>query len=66
MTTAFLNNAIGKLYNIYDKEKLNKYISMKNISKSDLNLMKKVIDRAKIKFSKEDISILEKELEDEC
>ena len=39
---------------------------MKNISKSDLNLMKKVIDRAKIKFSKEDISILEKELEDEC
>lgn len=66
MTTAFLNNAIGKLYNIYDKEKLNQYISMKNISKSDLNLVKKVIDRAKIKFSKEDISILEKELEDEC
>ena len=66
MTTAFLNNAVGKLYNIYDKEKLNQYISMKNISKSDLNLVKKVIERAKIKFSKEDISILEKELEDEC
>lgn len=66
ITTAFLNNAIGKLYNIYDKEKLNQYISMKNISKSDLNLVKKVIERAKIKFSKEDISILEKELEDEC
>ena len=65
MTTAFLNNAVGKLYNIYDKEKLNKYISMKNISKSDLNLVKKVIERAKIKFSKEDISILEGELEDE-
>ena len=66
MTTAFLNNAIGKLYNIYDKEKLNQYISMKNISKSDFNLVKKVIDRAKIKFNKEDISMLEKELEDEC
>ena len=66
ITTAFLNNAIGKLYNIYDKEKLNQYISMKNISKSDLDLVKKVIERAKIKFSKEDISILEKELEDEC
>ena len=66
MTTAFLNNAVGKLYNIYDKEKLNQYISMKNISKSDLNLVKNVIERAKIKFSKEDISILEKELEDEC
>lgn len=66
ITTAFLNNAIGKLYNIYDKEKLNEYISMKNISKADLNLLKKVIDRAKIKFNKEDISILERELEDEC
>ena len=66
MISPFLNNAIGKLYNIYDKEKLNQYISMKNISKSDLNLVKKVIERAKIKFSKEDISILEKELEDEC
>ena len=66
ITTAFLNNAIGKLYNIYDKEKLNQYISMKNISKSDLDLVKKVIERAKIKFSKEDINILEKELEDEC
>ena len=65
MTTAFLNNAIGKLYNIYDKKKLNEYISMKNVSKSDLNLIKKVIDRAKIKFSKEDINTLEKELEDE-
>lgn len=65
MTTAFLNNAIGKLYNIYDKEILNEYISMKNISKTDFNLVKKVIDRAKIKFSKEDISSLEKELEDE-
>jgi hypothetical protein len=61
MTTAFLNNAIGKLYNIYDKEKLNQYISMKNISKSDLNLVKKVIDRAKIKFSKE-TSYLKKSL----
>ena len=54
------------MYNIYDKEKLNQYISMKNISKSDLDLVKKVIERAKIIFSKEDISILEKELEDEC
>lgn len=65
MTTAFLNNAIGKLYNLYEKDKLNKYISMRNISKSDLNLIKKVIERAKIKFNKEDISALEKELGDE-
>lgn len=62
MTTAFLNNAIGKLYNIYTKEQLNKYISMNNISKTDLNLVKKVIKRAKIKFTDEEMENLGEEL----
>ncbi len=62
MTTAFLNNAIGKLYNIYTKEQLNKYIRMNNISKTDLNLVKKVIERAKIKFTDEEIEKLGEEL----
>lgn len=50
MTTAFLNNAIGKLYKEFTKEQLNKYIKIENISESDLFLLKKVISRAKITF----------------
>lgn len=50
MTTAFLNNAIGKLYKEFTKEQLNKYIKIENISQSDLFLLKKVTDRAKITF----------------
>ena len=65
MTTAFLNNAIGKLYKTFNKEVLNKFITMQNISDSDLALVKKVIERAKITFSEDDVKSLEKELEDE-
>ena len=53
MTTAFLNNAIGKLYKTFDKQQLNKLISMQNISDSDLILIKKVIERAKLTFTDE-------------
>ncbi|WP_270599526.1 STAS-like domain-containing protein [Clostridium baratii] len=55
MTTAFLNNAIGKLYNIYNTQVLNEYIEIKNISSTDIKLLKKVIDRAKIKFTEKDM-----------
>lgn len=53
MTVAFLNNAIGKLYKTFDKQQLNKLISMQNISDSDLILLKKVIERAKLTFTDE-------------
>lgn len=53
MTTAFLNNAIGKLYKTFDKEQLNQLISMQNVSDSDLVLIKKVIERAKLTFTDE-------------
>jgi len=53
VTTAFLNNAIGKLYNEYRREQLNAYIKLENMSESDLFLLKKVIDRAKITFEGE-------------
>ena len=65
ITTAFLNNAIGKLYKNFEKDKLNRLITMKNISNSDLALVKKVIERAKITFTDEDIKNIEEELGDE-
>lgn len=65
MTTAFLNNAIGKLYKTFEKDVLNSYITMINISESDLKLVKKVIERAKITFSEEMINELEEEFEGE-
>lgn len=52
-TTAFLNTAIGTLYREFDKDTLNKFISMKNISNSDLILVKNVIERAKLTFTDE-------------
>ncbi len=65
MTTAFLNNAIGKLYKNFNKDSLNKYISMKNISTSDLELIKKVIERAKITFNEDTIDSIQEAFEDE-
>lgn len=65
MTTAFLNNAIGALYKNFEKEQLNLYISMTNISNSDLVLVKKAIERAKITFNEETRQGIKEELEDE-
>lgn len=53
VTAAFLNNAIGKLYKTFEKDKLNKLISITNVSNSDLSLIKKVIERAKLTFTNE-------------
>jgi len=47
LTTAFLNAAIGQLYNIYTSDKLNEFLKLKNVSQEDLTLFQKVIRRAK-------------------
>ena len=65
MTTAFLNNAIGNLYRNFDKQQLNMYINMANISDCDLALVKKAIDRAKITFNDETKNSIREEFEDE-
>lgn len=49
ITTAFLNNAFGKLYSEFNSEILNKYIKIKNIRKGDLINLKDVRDRATYK-----------------
>jgi hypothetical protein len=54
MTTAFLNAAIGKLYSEFNSEYLNQYLKIKFISQSDVILLKKVIDTAKLYFSDPD------------
>jgi len=51
MTTAFLNAVIGKLYSEFTSDVLNTYLKIKNISSSDLVLLKKVIDTAKLYFT---------------
>lgn len=64
-TTAFLNTAIGSLYRDFDKDTLNKFITMKNISNSDLILVKKVIERAKITFTEDNFKEIEVDFGDE-
>ena len=51
MTTAFLNAVIGKLYSEFTSEYLNTYLKIKYISSSDVVLLKKVIDTAKLYFT---------------
>lgn len=51
ITSAFLNSAVGRLYSKYSSEELNTVLYITNISNDDLQLLKKVIERAKDYFS---------------
>jgi len=51
ITSAFLNSAVGRLYSKYSSTQLNKLLFVTNISTDDLELLKKVIERAKDYFS---------------
>lgn len=51
LTTAFLNSAIGQLYNTYSSEQLNNCLKLKNVADEDRILFKKVIERAKEYFA---------------
>lgn len=50
LTTAFLNSAIGQLYNTYSSDQLNNTLRLKNVINEDKILFKKVIERAKEYF----------------
>jgi len=50
LTTAFLNSAIGQLYNTYSSDQLNNTLRLKNVADEDRILFKKVIERAKEYF----------------
>lgn len=51
LTTAFLNSAIGQLYNNFSSEELNSILSLKNVADEDRILFKRVIERAKEYFN---------------
>jgi hypothetical protein len=51
ITTAFLNSAIGQLYNDYSGDQLNTLLKLTNIAAEDKILFKKVIERAKEYFA---------------
>lgn len=62
ITSTFLNTAIGQLYNKYDSPFLRERLKVANLANEDLELLKKVVERAKEYFkdkAKMDASIKE-------
>ena len=52
VTPTFLNVAIGQLYGKYPEEKIRELLSVKDIEKDDLYLLKRVVDNAKVFFKR--------------
>lgn len=50
ITSTFLNAAIGQLYSGYDSPFLRNHLKVENLAKEDLELLKKVVERAKEYF----------------
>jgi len=50
LTSAFLNTAIGQLYGDFSEDQIRASISVKDMSSDDLNLLKRVVDTAKLYF----------------
>src|SRR5882762_10393611 len=50
MTSAFLNAAIGQLYGKFKEEEIRRLLSVQDIQKDDLALLKRVVDTAKEYF----------------
>jgi len=50
LTSAFLNAAVGQLYGVFSHDILKENLSVKDIEKDDLGLLKRVIDTAKQYF----------------
>lgn len=51
LTSVFLNNAIGQLYGKYQEAFVKSKISVTDISKNDVVILKRVVDRAKSFFA---------------
>jgi hypothetical protein len=51
LTTAFLNTAIGQLYGEIDEEVIRRNLSVTGADNGQLDLLKRVIDRAKAFFA---------------
>lgn len=55
MITAFLNTAIGKLYEHFSSETLNEQLKLKNVAANDHILFKMVVQRAKEYFANQKV-----------
>ena len=54
LTTAFLNNAIGKLYKDFEEDKIKQSLSVENITESGKVRLKRVVTNAKNYFRNPD------------
>lgn len=54
LTSVFLNNAIGQLYGNFDEAFVKSKISVTDMSKNDVVVLKRVVDRAKSFFDDPD------------
>ena len=50
LTAAFLNTAIGQLYGTFSEEQIRSQLKVENVEPSDLALLKRVVDNAKLYF----------------
>ncbi len=50
LTSTFLNSAIGQLYSRFKSPYLKAHLKLENLKKEDLELLKKVVERAKEYF----------------
>lgn len=51
IVSTFLNAAIGQLYGVYTTEYIQQHLAISNMSNEDLDVLKKVTDRAKTYFA---------------
>lgn len=50
LTSAFLNAAIGQLYETFSEEKIKSLLKVEDVQPDDLALLKRVVDNAKLYF----------------
>lgn len=50
LTAAFLNAAIGQLYGPFNEEKIRALLKVEDVEADDLELLKRVVDTAKLYF----------------
>ena len=67
MTSAFMNSAIGQLYGAFSEEQIRALLRVEDMEPDDLELLKRVIDTAKLYFQnrKNFDQAIREELEDE-
>lgn len=55
ITSTFLNASVGQLYSKYDSPFLKEHLRVENMPQEDLEILKKVVDRAKEYFKNKEV-----------